>query len=326
MVPEHQFSLWGGETGADLQLQIEQQGYALLEHNIPSDAIDDMVAAYAEFTDNHPDPETATMDAMISNTKDLDKLHFTVDQQKEWHKYRTNVPFFAKPNGYTNRSFQAQVLSKHRNLDIKEDPKEYFHYAPGMREKLTDRHERFGWGPMPPEVERLLGRMHVIHYMAKQAISKFYASLEGMNPGLAQFVTPKDLDISPVRGLFYHKGQGEILAGGHHDRGLGTLQIAESHLGLRVRDPQTNAMIEINRDPQYGVAFPAVKWKQALPDTTLRSLWHDVINIEQECPDRHLHGRNIARWAIIFFTNSKRVGEHQVKANTHTETLNEQVA
>ena len=322
----NQFSLWGGETGADLHQQIEQQGYALLEHGVSNDAIDEMVVAYANFTDNFPDPEPATMDAMISNMRNLDKLHRQTDTQKQWHKYRTNVPNFAKPNGYTNRSLQAAVLNKSRGLDITEDPKEYFHYSPGMRERLADVHNRYGWGPIPPEVEKLLGRMHMVHYMAKQVMINLYSSISDLNPGLIRCITPEDLDISPLRALFYHKGQGEVLAGGHYDRGVGTLQVAESHLGLRTRDPATGEMTLLERDPEHGVVFPSIKWNHASPESSLKPLWHDVINVEEACKDRYLHGNNIARWAIIFFTNSAHIGEHQIKAETHTVHLNQQTA
>ncbi len=105
-----QLSLWGGETGGDLHLEIERAGFAVVEHGIPPEAIDDLQAAHATFHDNFPDPEPATLNAMMVDLKDLDKLNFTKDIQTEWHKYRTNTPQFAKPDGYTNRFNQAEAL------------------------------------------------------------------------------------------------------------------------------------------------------------------------------------------------------------------------
>lgn len=76
---EGQLSLLGNVTGADVQLAIERQGYALLEHGISADAIDAMVAAYADFTDNHPNPDATTMDRMIINPRQLDELDYEAD-------------------------------------------------------------------------------------------------------------------------------------------------------------------------------------------------------------------------------------------------------
>lgn len=316
---EAQLSLWGGTTGADYQTELEQKGFVLLDQKIPAEVIDAYISAYADFTDNLPDPEPATMNAMIKNVKNLDRLDYSKDKQKEWHKYRTNTPHFAKPNGYTNRSFQVAVLENMRGTEQGDDPKEYFHYTPGMREEVAKRHQQYGWGATPPELERLMSRAHSLHYFAKTAMTGFYATLQESHPDLARFVRPQDLDISPLRGLFYHHGQGDELAGGHHDRGLGTLQIAESHLGLRVRNPATDEMDLVERDPEYGIAFPALKWRSAFPDSNLRSLWHDVINVPTACKDRVLHGQNVARWSIILFTNSQEIGDQNVKNLTHTE-------
>lgn len=316
---EAQLTLWGNTTGADYHKSLVEQGFVLLDQKIPGEVIDAFVASYADFTDNHPDPEPTTMDAMITDVRDLDKLDFSKDTQKEWHKYRSNTPHFAKPNGYTNRSYQVAVLGSERGIEKEDDPKEFFHYTPDMREKLTARHERFGWGAIPPELTQVLNKAHALHYFAKTAMAGFYSSLEVTHPDIARFTRPEDLDISPIRGLFYHNGQGDVLAGGHHDRGFGTLQIAESHLGLRVRNPETNEMDIVERDPNFGIAFPALKWRHAFPDSELKSLWHDVINIPTACEGRELHGKNVARWSIIFFTNSQRLGEQAVKDATHTE-------
>lgn len=119
---ESQLSMWGDETGADLVSSIEQRGYALVEHGVSATRIDELIGAYATFTDTHPDPDLETMNRMIVNPKNLDRLDFSKDTQTIWHKYRSNTPAYAKPNGYTNRSLQADALTL-RDMVISEDPK-----------------------------------------------------------------------------------------------------------------------------------------------------------------------------------------------------------
>ncbi len=325
--------------GEVLYEDIKERGYALVEHAIKPEHIDELIAAYADFTDNYPDPDPETMNAMITDPKKLDVLDYSKDTQTEWHKYRTHIPHFAKPNGYTNRSYQTQVLRDLRGLEIEDDPKEYFHYTPSifnpshgdrevwpLRVVLQEHHKYYAWGPIPKEVITLNNHMQRVHHAGKLALTRLFGSLEETQPDITRFIRPLDLDISPVRLLFYHLGQGEQLAEGHHDRGFSTLQIAESHQGLRVRNPGTGEMDAITRDPSMGVAFPALKWKVAAPDSGLKSLWHDVMNIDTPNRDRHLHGRNVSRWALIFFTNSIELSESSIKARTHTEQNEEQVA
>jgi hypothetical protein len=324
-----QLSLWGGETGGDLHLEIERFGYAAVEHRVPTEAIDALQEAHADFTDNLPDPEPATLNDMMVSTKDLDKLDFSQDTQKEWHKYRTNTPQVAKPDGYTNRFYQASVLQQFERpifdkktelwVPAQEDPKEFFHYTPHMREIMQQRHEQHNWGPIPPEVQRLTSRMHTVHYLARQALGRVFANLETTHPELSRYVSPKDLEISPLRNLLYYKGQNNELAGAHHDRGIFTMQIADSHRGLRIRDPETGEMTLIETPPEVSPVFPALKWKKAFPDSELRSLWHDVTDEPVACVDRHLHGRNIARWALIFFVNSRSIRDSTNKTATHSE-------
>lgn len=315
--------------GFNAYQEVKEHGFALIEQNIPPDLIDSLIADYAVFTDNFPDPKPETMNAMIVDPNDLDNLNRIADTQNEWHKYRTNQPHYAKPNGYTNRSFQASVLRQfdRRILDSKtgemveahEDPKEYFHYAPGHRQAMERAHDEYGWGSIPSEVSVLLTRFHTIHGLAKAAMGSFYGKIEETHPELVRFVRPQDMEISPVRLLFYHPGQGDVLAGGHYDRGLGTLQIAESHQGLRTRNPRTGEMDMVQRDPRMGVAFPALKWTDGLPDSEIQPLWHDVIDSDVPNEGRNLHGRNVARWSLIFFTNSEELGEKSIKTRTHTE-------
>lgn len=127
-----QLSLWGGETGGDLHLEVERAGFAVIEHGIPSELIDDLQSAHAFFHDNLPDPEPDTLNDMMVDLKDLDRLDFTKDTQNEWHKYRTNTPQFAKPDGYTNRFNQAEALqlAGRKVLNIKTGLLETIHVRP----------------------------------------------------------------------------------------------------------------------------------------------------------------------------------------------------
>lgn len=317
--------------GLFVEQQLQDQGFAVIKHGIPPELIDALIADYAVFTDNFPDPEPHTMNAMMVDPDELDVLDRSADTQTEWNKYRTNQPHFAKPNGYTNRSYQAEVLRMYdRKVTDKdtgelvtayEDPKEYFHYSPGHRQAIENAHKEFEWGHIPSEVSILLTRFHTIHGIAVTAMSNFYGKLEETHPDLAKYTRLEDLEISPLRLLFYHPGQGDVLAGGHFDRGLGTLQIAESHMGLRTRNPQTRRMRLAQSELDEGLAFTALRWNdETLPGTTIKPLWHDVINKETPNKDRHLHGGNVARWSLIFFTNSAALGAEVDKHDTHTES------
>lgn len=324
-----QLTLWGHETGADIQTEIEKRGFTVIEHGMSPEAIDELVTAHAAFTDNHPEPEAATMNSMITNTANLDELNFAADTQTDWHKYRTNIPAFAKPNGHTNRFLQADALRQFGRLqphvngnvteEAKEDPKEFFHYMPGYRDQVDKLHQAAGWGPVPLEVKELAMRMHTVHYLAKQALTSVFAKLEEIYPTLGQFITPADLDISPLRSLRYHTGQGAVLGDGHHDRGIFTMQVADSHRGLRVRDPASHKMTLVDTPPNVSPIFPAEGWRRAYPDSGMRSLWHDIINDPTACEDRTLHGNNLARYAIIFFVNSRKLGDKANKRAMHTE-------
>jgi len=111
---------------AMLQHDIQQRGYAVFEHGIPNGMIDDVIEAYFSFTLAHPDPEPATMNAMLPTNMpentikfNLDDLSYANDAQTDWHKYRTNTPSFGKPNGYANRSFQVEVIRDLRDVQLK---------------------------------------------------------------------------------------------------------------------------------------------------------------------------------------------------------------
>lgn len=299
---------------------LKNHGFVVVDHQIHPETIDSLIQAYADFTDNHPDPEPATINAMITNPDNLDELDYSADRQHDWHKYRTNHPQLGKPGGYTNRTVQVAALRKFGRSDEADDPKEFYHYHPNSLAIMKDYHDHAGW-KLPPEVNRLHDAWGTVHSLGLKAIKDMFAEIEETHPELLSRVAPPEiLDNSPSRLLFYHPGQGDVLAAGHHDKSLGTLQIAESHRGLRLRNQATGEMEEIVRPPEKGVFFIGGTLKTAYPDSELSSGWHDVINIDQINESRALHGNHVARWAIILFANSNHTNIF-TKAMAHNEEL-----
>lgn len=312
--------------GNDIRSDIEQDGYSLVSNGIEdNDAVDELIESYARFTDNLPDPEPETMNAMIVDTSRLDAINYSADKQPEWHKYRTNHPQPAKPGGYTNRSLQIATLRQFQRDKtsggnaITDDPKEYYHFHPNSLGKMAVQHQQFGWGKIPPEVLVLNMRFARIHELAYLAIKNNLSLLEESHPELTtRYITPDDLNNnSPIRLVFYHLGQGDILAGGHYDKSAFTMQVAESHMGLRVQNPETGSMIQVRRPANLGVAFPGFLWRQMYPDSQLSPTWHDVINLNEINDGQKLRGQNCARWALIWFCNTDSLDVPQI-SDTHS--------
>jgi hypothetical protein len=324
---------------SDLQRDLLADGYSLIDHGIDDGAVDDLMQAYANFTDNLPEPPAEVMDRMLPPgtdaavlDKQLDELDYSRDDAPDWHKYRTNHPHFAKPGGYTNRSVQVAALEQMRGVELQDDPKEYYHYSPDGLEKIIEQHERYGCGSLPPEVHELHQRFEVIHGAARLAMTDLLKQLEETNPDiLSKYVTPESLHSSPLRLLFYHPGQGDMLAAGHYDKGFATIQIAESHEGLRLLDPKfasqpapentldDDRMRMLRRSPEKGAFFLAHGFGKTFPDSDIKPEWHDVINSDEFNEGRQLRGRNVARWSLIFFSNAESLGAVGKDA-THQES------
>lgn len=79
------------------------------------------------------------------------------------------------------------------------------------------------------------------------------------------------------------------------------------------------AMHLVRRPPNVGVFFPGrlLTLPHVYPDSKVEAKWHDVINLPEFNEGRTIHGKNCARWAIIFFANSMFAGEIS-KTLTHT--------
>ncbi len=314
--------------GSVLLGDISSQGFSLVDHGIHPDEIDGLMEAYAKFTDNLPDPELETMNNMMVDVTNLDRLDYHQDNQVEWHKYRTNHTQFAKPGGYTNRSLQVAALHKFdrdvlpNGERIEDDPKEFYHFHPNSFRKIEKTHEQFDWGKIPPEVSTLHMRFSTIHRLAREAIINTLTIAEQTHPELtSKYARAQDLDNSPLRLLFYHPGQGDYLAAGHYDKSSFTMQIAESHMGLRAQNPQTHTMEAVRRPANKGVVFPGFLWTQMYPDSELSPAWHDVVNINELNDARSLHGRNCARWALIWFTNSEAFNLPQKTETSRVESI-----
>jgi hypothetical protein len=276
------------------------------------------------------------MNRMIADPDKLDELDYAANPTEPWNKYHTNYPQFAKPGGYTNRSLQTAALRAYDRkvtdkktgalLPPEDDPKEYYHFHPNSTAAMNHMREQYGLAPLPPEVHTLHMRFAQVHTLGAAAVRNAYMRLEESHPELVpKHFGPADVQSSPVRLLFYHPDQGDVLAGGHYDKAQATIQIAESHLGLWIRDPKNGL---ITRAPEKGVFFLGKAWHNdnAYPDSELKPGWHGVVNKPELAEGRVMHGRNVARWSIIFFANSIAAGTILDKSLTHTQTTEELVA
>ncbi|MDZ7786081.1 MAG: hypothetical protein U5L95_03100 [Candidatus Saccharibacteria bacterium] len=312
--------------GFGLRHEIEERGYAEFEHLIPDETIDAAVDAYADFTLAFPDPSPETMSAMLPETskefhKRLDDLDRSQDQEGYWHKYRTNVEGVGKPDGYTNRSFQVSALARARGLHLDDDPKEFFHYSRHWLANVSRRHQENEWGPVPPEVEALETRFRPIHQKASELILRIARDIEEVHPGIRDYFSPKDLATSPVRLLFYHPGQSESIGSGHYDKSSLTLQLAESHKGLRIAKDKASDLELITRGADKAAFFAGRRIAEDVdPDTPYQPAWHDIIRTNELNPGRTLSPKATeicARWALIFFANGKDFVNPD-KSLTHT--------
>lgn len=334
--------------GARLLREVGERGYAEFRHEIPDDQIDHLINTYANFTLSHPDPRPETMDAMLPaepsaddennrkfydhNTqrflhgewmsKQLDELDHSKDKQTEWHKYRTNVYGVGKPDGYTNRSFQERALKQARGLIIPaEDPKEFFHFSMRHYTGMVQNHRQYGWGTIPPEAAKLEEAFKPIHQKASQLIVRVAGLIEETHPEIGNFFDRASLATSPVRLLFYHPSNSEQLGAGHYDKSALTIQIAESHEGLRVAPNSDTPLQPVIRESDQAVVFPARSLREIFgEDTPFQPGWHDIIKAERLNQGRNVPPKALevcARWALIFFANGKDFVNPD-KSLTHT--------
>lgn len=314
--------------GAAFHQEIMERGYAEFEHGIPQEEIENIVWQYGRFTVNHPDPQPATMDAILPEGDDpqiigkvLDVLDYSKDKQKEWHKYRTNVPAIGKSNGYTNRSFQVDALRRARGLYLpEEDPKEFYHFMPSHFVGIAKAHEEYGWGPIPQEVNMLNNAFAPVHRKILEMMMRVCSIIEERDPRVTKYMTPEALALSPLRLLFYHPTLKPTLAAAHHDKGFLTGQIAESHTGLQVAPSDEEPLQPVIRDANEAVIFPAWGIEQNMPELGYKSGWHAAENDgdlnpgQSEIPD---FAKEIcARWVLVWFTNGMQY-ENPDKALMH---------
>ncbi len=298
-----------------LLYEIRERGAALIEHGLSDVVIETCIDAYTEFTSNLPDPEPETMDAMLPDVPEhelahrLDDLDRSRDKQKEWHKYRTNIPWIAKPGGYTNRSFQTKALEITRNITFGDDPKEYYHYFPGGKPVVERQHRDNNWGPIPQEYYRLDTAFLAIHTAGRLLTEQVLSQIEDVHPEVRKIITPQAIADSPVRLLFYHQSESEELGAGHYDKGMLTFQIAESHEGLRIAKDDNSPLEMVRRAPHLAAFFPSSGLGSnemgEYPNSPFSPGWHDIIKSSQLNEGRTMSDKTAAvcaRWAIIFFT------------------------
>lgn len=311
--------------GQNMHESLANHGYALIPHNIPVDHFEELETLYEAFR-ALPDPEPETLDAMILDPDNLDRLDFTKDKQKEWHKYRTNVPRGAKPDGLTNRSLQVHALSSQRGIEIQDDPKEFYHFTPPLRVDLEKRHKEFGWGLIPTEVNKLNDHLLTIHNIAKKVMISVFANLEeNLGPLMDKWITAPDFNLSPLRWLAYHKGQGEVMAEPHVDKGWFTAQLGESHEGLWVKNPKSGEWQQVKRQAEYAVVFPSWAFEQSHADSDIKATDHKVTNIPKLNEGRTIHSEDVVRNALIWFQHCDKAGFASDKVLTHTN-IADQVA
>lgn len=315
----------GGEV---LRHDMHERGYNELQHGIPSDQIDHLVETYASFTLNHPDPLPSTMDAMLPDSplhqlkKQLDELDRSQDTQDEWHKFRTNTPGIGKPNGYSSRSAQIAVLRRARGIDLfDEEPKEFYHYTPHHYADVTRAHKDYGWSDPPIEVRQLNNAFAPIHKRASELIMKIAGLIEETHPEARNIFDVESLRNSPVRLVFYPPHTSDLLGAGHYDKSTLTIQIAESHEGLRVAPNKDTPLQLVRRDADSAVIFPGTDLANKLDDNTVyQPGWHDIIRLNTPNKGRGMPIRAIevcARWALIFFANGSNFVNPD-KLLTHT--------
>lgn len=332
---------------------IAERGYAEFNHVISADQIEHLVDAYAQFTLAHPNPSPETMSAMLlqepdgaarANTKyqdrngifvpgkwmaaQLDELDYTADKQAQWHKYRTNTPQVGKPDGYTNRSFQQGALRDARGLilDPPEDPKEYYHFTPSHQANMARAHQKFGWGSIPGEVTSLEQAFTPVHAKAVELVVRICAIIEETHPEIRNFVSLDALRTSPVRLLFYHPEEArpdtdvDYFGAGHYDKSALTLQLAESHEGLRVA-PHDGALMEpVRRNSDKAAFFPGKALSTQYENSPYSPGWHDIVKTDVLNQGRSVPAEAsavCARWAIIFFANYANYVQPS-KASMHT--------
>lgn len=306
-----------------LEQDIMARGYHEIEHGISDDQIEDLIQRYTDFTTQLPDPNHATMSALMQPGTDADVLKHTLDDllyandtQESWHKYRTNVPGIGKPDGYTNRDLQVAALASQRGVYMQDDPKEYYHFTPKHRGIVAEHHRRFGWGAVPSQVDKLDTAFGAIHYRASQLMMRVCSYIEEIHPEIRNVVTKQGMLGSPVRLLFYHPGSSTELAAGHYDKSVLTAQLAESHLGLEVATTKDEPLQPIIRPAQKGVVFvsntlsakPSDKNPRGghFPNSPLRPAWHKVGTSTTANEGRFIPveaAAVCARWSLIFFVN-----------------------
>ena len=306
-------------NGDVLRRELLERGYAELEHGIHQDQFDSAIEKYSSFTVNYPDPEPETIDAMLPSTPTdltnnnwLDDLERSKDHQQTWHKYRTNTSHIGKPNGYTSRAFQESALLETRGIDIREDLKEYYHWTRGHHSEIQKQHDKYDWGPIPPEVTALTQAFRPIHSKASSLIIQVCRTLEDDHPEITKIITPASLRNSPLRLSAYHHSDRPNLGGFHYDKSDITLQLTESHQGLAIAQSEQSPLTKVDRDPTKTALFMGKPLTDPdtgrYPDSPFHPGWHGILNLDSPnqglSPIPEAAQQRFTRWSLIFFAGA----------------------
>lgn len=132
-------------------------------------------------------------------------------------------------------------------------------------------HREYNWGSIPPEVTTLEQAFAPIHQKASRLIIRVAEIIEETHPGIRDFFDTRSLAGSPIRLLFYHPSDSEQLGAAHYDKSSLTIQIAESHEGLRVAPNKASELQFVIRDGSKAVVFRDVVFEKTLAKILLSS-------------------------------------------------------
>ena len=175
------------------------------------------------------------------------------------------------------------------------DDKEYFHYHPAGEELFQDILLKNN-----PTIKKFFDSAYRVYQEASSIAKKIVEILDPHFPGLSERFFPTGRqERAMVRFLKYDsKKPGDFLARAHYDRGGFALALAESAPGLRIgRDEHT--LREVVHREYSALFMPAIYFK-ALTSKAFSPAWHDVVQRSED-----VVAKDIARWAIVFFTNAE---------------------
>ena len=272
---------------------------------------------------NYPRPPLQATCITYNEAGDGVDYHDSLDNLDDWHLYRTRYAAPAKPEGFTDRSFEQKVKESQEEERIlfkgsDYDSKEYFHYTPVSHRVVMDRHKNKDW-TVPPEYKRLLNLSHTAHSIGVEAVQSIFRELENSEDArfssLAQDFSPIDILSSPLRILGYKINSDQPnLAAPHFDKGYFTAAMHETSGGLQIARPDDiETFTEIVKEEhqialfggrQFAEMYGVGPEKEKMHPTWLKG-YHRVV---EGSPDTKHYSERYVRCASIMFINSDNAG------------------